>query len=94
MEPAVKVVDLRHVSEEDVPLAVEDGRQEPDQSWVVHLCPVSLQRGQLTVNASTIPMNLRYKQQEGPFYSPSPEEPRAARPHISVLCLGVPSSRD
>lgn len=41
--PAVKIVDLRHVSKEDVLLAAEDGRQQAGQSWVVHLSPVSLQ---------------------------------------------------
>lgn len=42
MLPAMEIVDLWHVSEEDVSLAAEDGRQKPDQSWVVHLSPVSL----------------------------------------------------
>lgn len=41
--PAVKIVDLRHVSKENVLLAAEDWRQEPGQSWVVHLSPVPLQ---------------------------------------------------
>lgn len=43
MLPAVKIVDLRHVSKEDVLLAVEDGRQKAGQSWVLHLSSVSLQ---------------------------------------------------
>lgn len=42
ISPAVKIVDLRHVSKEDVLLAVEDGRQKAGQSWVLHLSSVSL----------------------------------------------------
>lgn len=41
--PAVKIVDLRHVSKEDVSLAVQDWGQKPRQSWVVHLSLVALQ---------------------------------------------------
>lgn len=40
--PAVEVVNLGHVSKENVPLAAQDQRQESRQSRVVHLRPVTL----------------------------------------------------
>lgn len=40
--PAMKIVDLRHVSKEDVSLTAEYWWQEPRQSWVVHFGPVTL----------------------------------------------------
>lgn len=41
--PAVKIVDLRHVSKEDVSLAAQDWGQKARQSWIVHLSLVALQ---------------------------------------------------
>lgn len=40
--PAVKIVNLRHVSKQNVSLAAEDRGQKPRQSWVVHLGPITL----------------------------------------------------
>lgn len=94
ISPAVKIVDLRHVSKEDVLLAVEDGRQKAGQSWVFHLSSVSLQRQEWIIYANTTSINLLYIQQEFVLFPPSPAELRAAPPHISVRYRGVPSSRD
>lgn len=66
----MEIVDLWHVSEEDVSLAAEDGGQKPDQSRVVHLSPVSLHVWQLAMNAKTMLVNLLYEQQEVSFYFP------------------------
>lgn len=94
MLPAVKIVDLRHVSKEDVLLAVEDGRQKAGQSWVLHLSSVSLRWWEWIIYANTVSINLLYTQQEFVLFSPSPAELRAALPHIFVPYWGVPSSRD
>lgn len=94
MLPAVKIVDLRHVSKEDVLLAVEDGRQKARQSWVLHLSSVSLQWREWIIYANTISINLLYIQQEFVLFPLSPAELRAALPHIFARYRGVPSSRD
>lgn len=91
MWPAVKIVDFRHVSKEDVLLAVEDGRQKAGQIWVLHLRSVSLQWWEWIMYANTISINLP---QEFLLFPLSPAELRAVLPHIFVPYRGVPSSRD
>lgn len=94
MLPAVKIVDFRQVSKEDVLLAVEDGRQKAGQIWVLHLCSVSLKRWGRIMYENTISINPLYLQRELVLFPFSPAGLRAALPHIFVPYRGVPSSHD
>lgn len=92
--PAVKIVDFRQVSKEDVLLAVEDGRQKAGQIWVLHLRSVSLKRWGRIMYENTISINPPYLQRELVLFPFSPAGLRAALPHIFVRYRGVPSSHD
>lgn len=92
--PAVKIVDFRQVSKEDVLLAVEDGRQKAGQIWVLHLRSVSLQPWEPIMYANTRSINPLYLQRELVWFPLSPAGLRAALPRIFVPYRGVPSSHD
>lgn len=64
MLPAVKIVDFRQVSKEDVLLAAEDGRQKAGQIRLLHLRSVSLQRWERITYANTVSINPLYLQRE------------------------------
>lgn len=104
--PAVKIVNLRHVSKQNVSLAAEDRGQKPWQSWVVHLGPITLQQTPLRkymVYAYAMLLGVVYllvnqpqlflcdKGEKCVF---SPAELTAALPHRFFLSLWVPSSHD
>lgn len=46
--PAVKIVDIRQVSKQNISLVAQAGGQERREGGVVHLCPVALQHSSRT----------------------------------------------
>lgn len=85
----MKVVDVRHVSEEDASLCVQDRRQESSQMWVFHLRLVALQRRHS--QSARRPHRVCWGGGGGLF---SQEGPTAALPRRSSPSQWAPSSRD